>query len=71
MEFRNIRALLGPNIWTRCTALEVAVDLEMKFPMREIPGSSRVCGWLPAVYHPGRSPADGRCGVGATRWPTC
>ena len=39
MEFLKIRALRGPNIWARCTALEVAVDLgEMKFPVREIPG---------------------------------
>src|SRR4029077_6287671 len=54
MEFRNIRALRGPNIWSRCTALEVAVDLgEMKFPVREIPGfESRLRSWLPAVYHP-------------------
>jgi cyanophycin synthetase len=54
MEFRNIRALRGPNIWTRCTALEVAVDLgEMKFPVREIPGFElRLRGWLPAVYQP-------------------
>lgn len=54
MEFRNIRALRGPNIWTRCTALEVAVELgEMKFPVREIPGfESRLRSWLPAVYQP-------------------
>ncbi|MBS0263758.1 MAG: cyanophycin synthetase [Planctomycetes bacterium] len=54
MEFRNIRALRGPNIWTRSTALEVAVDLgEMKFPIREIPGfEGRLRSWLPAVYHP-------------------
>jgi cyanophycin synthetase len=53
MEFRNIRALRGPNIWTRCTALEVAVDLgEMKFPVREIPGfEMRLRNWLPTVYH--------------------
>jgi cyanophycin synthetase len=53
MEFRNIRALRGPNIWTRCTALEVSVDLgEMKFPVREIPGfETRLRGWLPSVYH--------------------
>src|SRR5947209_6778884 len=49
MEFRNIRALRGPNVWARCTALEVAVDLgEMKFPVREIPGfQMRLRDWLP------------------------
>jgi cyanophycin synthetase len=54
MEFRNIRALRGPNIWTRCTVLEVSVDLgEMKYPVREIPGfESRLRGWLPALYQP-------------------
>jgi cyanophycin synthetase len=60
MEFRNIRALRGPNIWTRCTALEVAVDLgEMKFPVREIPGfEGRLRSWLPAVFHPLAHAAD-------------
>jgi cyanophycin synthetase len=59
MDFRNIRALRGPNIWARCTALEVAVDLgEMKFPVREIPGfEARLREWLPALYQPA-SPAD-------------
>jgi cyanophycin synthetase len=54
MEFRNIRALRGPNVWARCTALEVAVDLgEMKFPVREIPGfEMRLREWLPALYAP-------------------
>ncbi len=58
MDFRNIRALRGPNIWTRCTALEVAVDLgEMKFPVREIPGfETRLREWLPALYQPALPP---------------
>src|SRR5579872_6012415 len=54
MEFRNIRALRGPNIWAKCTALEVAVDLgEMKFPVREIPGfEARLHKWLPSLGQP-------------------
>ena len=68
MEFKNIRALRGPNIWTRSTALEVAVDLgEMKFPVREIPGfESRLREWLPALYQPAALPenrADGLPGA--------
>ena len=60
MEFKNIRALRGPNIWAKCTALEVSVDLgEMKFPVREIPGfETRLRDWLPALYQPGRAPAE-------------
>lgn len=54
MEFRNIRALRGPNIWAKCTALEVSVDLgEMKFPVREIPGfEARLHEWLPSLGQP-------------------
>ena len=34
MDFRSVRALRGPNIWTRATALEVTVDVgAMKFPV--------------------------------------
>ena len=60
MEFRNIRALRGPNVWSRCMALEVAVDLgEMKFPVREIPGfEARLREWLPALYQPAASGGD-------------
>jgi cyanophycin synthetase len=60
MQFRNIRALRGPNIWARCTALEVAVDLaEMKFPVREIPGfEMRLREWLPALYQQGPTSSD-------------
>ncbi|MBI3863005.1 MAG: cyanophycin synthetase [Planctomycetia bacterium] len=67
MEFRNIRALRGPNIWTRCTALEVSVDLgEMKFPVREIPGfESRLRTWLPAVYQAQPQTADKPEAVGS------
>jgi cyanophycin synthetase len=52
MDFRSIRALRGPNIWTRSTALEATIDLqEMKFPIREIPGfESRLRDWLPSLY---------------------
>jgi cyanophycin synthetase len=51
MDFRNMRVLRGPNIWTRCTALETTVDIgEMKFPVREIPGfEARLKEWLPAL----------------------
>ncbi|MGE5191752.1 MAG: cyanophycin synthetase [Deltaproteobacteria bacterium] len=54
MEFRNIRALRGPSIWAKCTALEVSVDMgEMKFPVREIPGfEARLREWLPSLYQP-------------------
>ncbi len=54
MEFLKIRALRGPNVWAKCTALEVAVDLgEMKFPVREIPGfEARIAAWLPSLYQP-------------------
>jgi cyanophycin synthetase len=68
MEFKNIRALRGPNIWTRCTALEVSVDLgEMKFPVREIPGfEARLRSWLPAVYqNPAHAADKGDCGLGS------
>jgi cyanophycin synthetase len=60
MEFKNIRALRGPNIWGRCTALEVSVDLgEMKFPVREIPGfEMRLRQWLPALYEPALPPGE-------------
>lgn len=52
MEFRNLRALRGPSIWTRCTALEASIDLgEMKFPVREIPGfETRLRESLPSLY---------------------
>ncbi len=60
MEFRNIRALRGPNIWAKCTALEVVVDLgEMKFPVREIPGfEARFRHWLPELYPPTAAAGD-------------
>lgn len=52
MDFRSVRALRGPNVWTRTTALEVTIDLgAMKFPVREIPGfESRLREWLPTLY---------------------
>ncbi len=52
MEIRTIRALRGPNIWTKRTALEVEVDLgERGFPAREIPGfESRLLAWLPGLF---------------------
>ncbi|MFN0051545.1 MAG: cyanophycin synthetase, partial [Planctomycetales bacterium] len=52
MQIRGIRALRGPNIWTRLTALEVTIDLGgMKFPIREIPGfETRLREWLPSLY---------------------
>lgn len=52
MEIRRVRALRGPNTWSRSTVLEVSVDLmNRKFPVREIPGfETRLRDWLPSVY---------------------
>jgi cyanophycin synthetase len=60
MEFRSLRALRGPNIWARCPALEIAVDLkEMKFPIREIPGfEARLRSWLPSLYQVSAATTD-------------
>lgn len=66
MEIRQIRALRGPNIWTRTTVLEITVDLgSMKFPVREIPGfESRIAGWFPALCGPSATPRqDGPLGA--------
>jgi cyanophycin synthetase len=39
MELEKTRVLRGPNIWARCTALEIAVNLgDQDRPAREIPG---------------------------------
>ncbi|MSR56918.1 MAG: cyanophycin synthetase [Planctomycetaceae bacterium] len=58
MEFRSIRALRGPNVWTRSTVIEATIALgERKFPVREIPGcEARLREWLPSLYAP-HSPA--------------
>ncbi|HBH50601.1 MAG TPA: cyanophycin synthetase [Planctomycetaceae bacterium] len=55
MEIRQIRALRGPNVWTRVTVLEVHVALQgMQFPVREIPGfEARLKHWLPGLAGPG------------------
>ena len=55
MEIRQIRALRGPNVWTRVTVLEVLVALQgMHFPVREIPGfEARLKEWLPGLVGPG------------------
>ncbi|MGQ0634278.1 MAG: cyanophycin synthetase [Planctomycetaceae bacterium] len=52
MEIRQTRTLRGPNVWARCLALELTIDLgERKFPVREIPGfETRLREWLPSVY---------------------
>ena len=52
MELRQVRALRGPNIWTRCTALELSVDLgAMRYPVREIPGfETRLRHWFPKLF---------------------
>jgi cyanophycin synthetase len=54
MEIRQIRALRGPNIWTRLTVLEVVIALrEMDFPLREIPGfEARLKQWFPRLFAP-------------------
>jgi len=59
MDFRKIRALRGPNLWTKCTALEAVVDIgEMKFPVREIPGfEARLREWLPGLHQGAAGPA--------------
>jgi cyanophycin synthetase len=64
MDIRRLRALRGPNVWTRSTALEAVIDLrEMKFPVREIPGfEARLKGWLPSLYGAGCQ----SCGSGET-----
>lgn len=49
MEFRTVRALRGPNVWTRLTALEATVELGCwSAPVREFPGFvERLTAWLP------------------------
>jgi cyanophycin synthetase len=48
MEIRGVRALRGPNVYTRVTALEISVALgEMRYPIREIPGfEARLEEWF-------------------------
>jgi cyanophycin synthetase len=60
MDYRNIRALRGPNLWTKHTALEAVVELaEMKFPVREIPGfEARLREWLPGLYQGVAAPSE-------------
>lgn len=60
MDYRNIRALRGPNLWTKQTALEAVVELgEMKFPVREIPGfEARLRDWLPGLYQGAAGPNE-------------
>jgi cyanophycin synthetase len=52
MELRKTRALRGPNIWTRRTALEVTVDLgPSNLALADIPGfESRLRALLPAAF---------------------
>jgi cyanophycin synthetase len=60
MEFLQIRALRGPNIWSRRTCLEVFVDIEelRDTPSNEMPGLyERLTEWLPGLI-------EHRCGVG-------
>jgi cyanophycin synthetase len=49
MDFRTVRALRGPNVWTRFTALEATVELgHLSAPVREFAGfASRLTAWLP------------------------
>src|SRR5262245_37627495 len=51
MEFRNVRALRGPNIWGRAPVLEVVVDLgALDRPIGQLPGLvERLTDWLPAL----------------------
>jgi cyanophycin synthetase len=52
MNFRQVLALRGPNIWAHFPVLEVLVDLgELKnFSSREIPGfSDRILAWVPSM----------------------
>ena len=52
MQLQRIRALRGPNIWSRRTALEVTVDLgPAKAAVAEIPGfETRLRGLLPDLF---------------------
>ncbi|MFL5350992.1 cyanophycin synthetase [Archangium sp.] len=52
MEIRTVRALRGPHIWGRCTALEavVALEGELSRPVAEQPGlETRLREWLPSL----------------------
>ncbi|MBI5547525.1 MAG: cyanophycin synthetase [Deltaproteobacteria bacterium] len=60
MKFLEIRALRGPNIWSRRTVLEALVDLEelKDSPSDKIPGLyDRLFAWLPGLI-------EHRCGLG-------
>ena len=52
MQLQRIRALRGPNIWSRRTALEVTVDLgPARAAVAEIPGfETRLRGLLPDLF---------------------
>ncbi|MEO6810782.1 MAG: cyanophycin synthetase, partial [Isosphaeraceae bacterium] len=52
MEFRKVRALNGPNVWSRSPALEAWVDLgPLKMtPPGEVPGlADQLLSWLPGM----------------------
>ncbi|HWG47672.1 MAG TPA: Mur ligase family protein [Gemmataceae bacterium] len=60
MEFRNIRALRGPNIWAHFPVLEAWLDLGplKDSPSDELPGfNERLMAWLPSLI-------EHRCSVG-------
>jgi cyanophycin synthetase len=60
MEILGVRALRGPNFWSRRTCLEALVDLrELKdSPSNTLPGfADRLEAWLPTLI-------EHRCGVG-------
>ncbi len=60
MKFLELRAIHGPNMWSRRTVLEALVDLEelRDSPSDKIPGLyDRLVAWLPTLI-------EHRCGLG-------
>ena len=60
MEIKSIRALRGPNQWTRVPVLEAVVDLGRleEFPSDTLPGfNERIMAWLPSMI-------EHRCSIG-------
>ena len=61
MEIKSIRALRGPNQWTRFPVLEALVDLGHleQYPSDTLPGfNDRIMEWLPSMI-------EHRCSIGA------
>lgn len=60
MKVLRVRALRGPNFWSRRTCMEALVDLEelRDSPSNSLPGfNERLLAWLPSLE-------EHRCGVG-------